>query len=47
MPKTKEGGYIIDDRSAAIGFDPLKEIRPPSKKEEKQLAKKREGSPTG
>ncbi len=37
-PKTKDGGWLLDDSSAAIGFNPLKEIKPLTEEEEKRLA---------
>lgn len=36
--ETKDGGWFVDDSYAAIGFDPLKEIKPLTKEEKKKLA---------
>lgn len=37
-PKMKDGSWFVDDRYAAIGFDPLKEIEPLTEEEKKKLA---------
>jgi len=35
MPRTKDGGYVLDDRTAAKGYNPLKDTpkpKPPKRK---------------
>lgn len=36
-PKTKDRGWFLDDSSAAMGFNPLGEIKPLNEQEEKKM----------
>jgi len=36
-PKTKDRGWFLDDSSAVIGFNPLREIKSLTEQEEKKL----------
>lgn len=35
-PKTKEGGWFLDDELASIGYDPYPKIKPPIKQEKEK-----------
>ncbi len=40
-PKTKNGGWFLDDESAGIGYNPYPKIKPLTEEEKKKLAQLR------
>ena len=43
-PKTKNGGWLLDDESAGIGYNPYPTTKPLTKEEEKKLAQMRKNA---